>query len=104
MQDPSVPLPHAFFTVRGLENLSLTDALASLDPVIGSQVIKMHPTTDSPQIITACGRGSDSSLRILRHGLEIEELLTADLQKYVPNGMWTIKHKEHGKLSIIILF
>lgn len=96
MADPTTPLPHAFFRPHALDNLALSDEIESLDPIIDSKVLNILPNSDAPQIFAACGRGSRSSLKILRHGLEVEESVSSDLPG-IPNAVWTIKRKADGQ-------
>lgn len=98
MADPSVPLPRAYFRPHALDNLVIADELESLDPIIDSKVLNLLPNSDTPQIFTACGRGARSTLRTLRHGLEVEESVSSDLPG-IPNAVWTTKKTEDG-LSI----
>ena len=90
MADPSIPLPHAFFRPRPLENLVIADELLSLDPILNSKVMNLLPNSDTPQIFAVCGRGSRSTFRTLHHGLEVEESLSSDLPG-IPNALWTTK-------------
>lgn len=98
MADPSTPLPHAFFRPRALENLVVADEIESLDPILDSKVLNVLPNSDTPQIFTACGRGARSTLRTLRHGLEVEESVSSDLPG-IPNAVWTTKRKEDGNVD-----
>jgi hypothetical protein len=98
MSDPSLPLPHAYFRPRGLDNLALADELESLDPILDAKVMNVLPNSDTPQIFTACGRGARSTFRTLRHGLEVEESVSSDLPG-IPNAVWTTKRREDGKIS-----
>lgn len=103
MANPSSPLPSAYFRPRALDNLVLSDELEGLDPVIDSKVLNVLPNSDTPQIFTACGRGPRSSLRTLRHGLEVEESVSSDLPG-IPNAVWTTKkHEDDPYDSYIIL-
>jgi len=96
MSDAQVGLPRAYFTPRPLENLALADELESLDPIVDSKVLNLLPNSDTPQIFAACGRGARSSLRTLRHGLEVEESVSSELPG-IPNAVWTTKRTEDGK-------
>lgn len=96
MANPSSPLPHAYFRLHALDNLAVSDEMESLDPIIDSKVLNILPNSDTPQIFAACGRGPRSSLRILRHGLEVEESVSSDLPG-IPNAVWTTKKNEDGK-------
>lgn len=95
MDTPSIALPPAYFRPRGLDNLTLVDELESLDAIVDAKVMNLLPNSDSPQIFAACGRGGRSSLRMLRHGLDVEEVVSSDLPG-IPNAVWTTKLKEDG--------
>nr|GAT58591.1 predicted protein [Mycena chlorophos] len=102
MANPHLPLPQAFFQPRPLENLVVADELESLNPIIASQVLNVLPNSDAPQIFAACGRGPKSSLRTLRHGLEVEESVSSELPG-IPNAVWTIKRQEDDEFDSYII-
>ena len=85
MADPTGALPRAYFKPRALDNLALVDELESLCPIIDSKVMNLLPNSDTPQIFAACGRGSRSTFRTLRHGLEVEEVVSSELPG-IPNA------------------
>lgn len=58
---------------------------------------------DTPQLYMACGRGSRSTLRVLRHGLEVSEMAVSELPGS-PNAVWTVKRRADGKISNILIF
>jgi len=78
-----------FFTPRGLRNLALTDELDSLSPVLNCEVADLA-NEDTPQLYVTCGRGPRSTLRVLRHGLEVSEMAVSELPGN-PNAVWTVK-------------
>lgn len=47
----------------------------------------------------ACGRGSRSTLRVLRHGLEVSEMAVSELPGS-PNAVWTVKRRADGKIHV----
>ena len=55
---------------------------------------------DTPQLYVACGRGPRSSLRVLRHGLEVTEMAVSELPGN-PNAVWTVKIRADGKSTFI---
>ena len=59
-----------FFAPRPLKNLVQVDEMESLSPIMACQVADLAGE-DTPQLYVACGRGPRSSLRVLRHGLEV---------------------------------
>lgn len=61
------------FTPRALKNLILVDEMESLAPVMHSFVGDLT-NEDTSQLVLACGRGPRSSLKVLRHGLEVSEM------------------------------
>lgn len=78
-----------FFAPRPLKNLVLVDELESLSPIMASQIADLAGE-DTPQLYLACGRGPRSSLRVLRHGLEVTEMAVSELPGN-PNAVWTVK-------------
>jgi splicing factor 3B subunit 3 len=88
-------LPPAFFRPHGLENLVLVDELDALSPITDSKVANVLGT-DAPQIFATCGRGARSSVKMLRHGLEVDEMVSSPLG-FQPNGVWAVKLKEDGE-------
>ncbi|KDQ52575.1 hypothetical protein JAAARDRAFT_73058 [Jaapia argillacea MUCL 33604] len=93
MAAPSDPLPIPSFQPRSLRNLVLVYEIKSLCPILNSQVIKVLPHADTPQILTACGRGPRSTLRMLVHGFDVDEVTNTDLHS-APNGLWTVRLKD----------
>ncbi|KAJ8584566.1 hypothetical protein M405DRAFT_774030 [Rhizopogon salebrosus TDB-379] len=102
MANPAIPLPHAHFRPRPLDNLALADELESLDPIIDSKVMNLLPNSDTPQIFTACGRGARSTFRTLRHGLDVEESVSSELPG-IPNAVWTTKRHEDDEFDTYII-
>ena len=56
---------------------------------------------DTPQLYLLCGRGPRSSVRVLRHGLEVSEMAVSELPGN-PNAVWTVKKRIDGKLKKLI--
>lgn len=48
----------------------------------------------------ACGRGPRSSLRVLRHGLEVTEMAVSELPGN-PNAVWTVKRTASGNIPSV---
>lgn len=84
-----------FFEARPLKNLVLVDELDSLSPIISCQISDLV-NEDTPQLYVASGRSSRSTLRILRHGLEVSEMAVSELPGN-PNAVWTVKKRADGK-------
>ncbi|XP_022661518.1 splicing factor 3B subunit 3-like [Varroa jacobsoni] len=90
----SIPLEEGdtfFFVPRELKNLVLVDEIDSLAPIMTAQVADLT-NEDTPQLYAACGRGPRSSLRVLRHGLEVSEMAVSELPGN-PNAVWTVKRR-----------
>lgn len=49
----------------------------------------------------ACGRGPRSSIRVLRHGLEVSEMAVSELPGN-PNAVWTVKRRIDGLYFLIM--
>jgi len=80
-----VPLfqPHA------LSRLGVADEIQSLSPLMDLKVMS-QPNDDTPLFYAICGRGPKSTLRILRHGLEVTEQASSRLPAN-PIAIWTVK-------------
>uniref|UniRef100_A0A3Q4GIV9 Splicing factor 3b, subunit 3 n=1 Tax=Neolamprologus brichardi TaxID=32507 RepID=A0A3Q4GIV9_NEOBR len=62
-----------FFQPRPLKNLVLVDEQENLSPIMSCQIADLA-NEDTPQLYVSCGRGPRSTLRVLRHGLEVHTL------------------------------
>ena len=89
-----------FFEARPLKNLVLVDELDSLSPITSCQIADLA-NEDTPQLYVACGRGPRSTIRVLRHGLEVSEMAVSELPGN-PNAVWTVKKKADGKLIYLL--
>ena len=89
------------FTPRSLKNLILVDEIESLSPVMHSFIGDLT-NEDTSQLILACGRGARSSLKILRHGLEVSEMAVSELPGS-PNAVWTVKRHENDEFDAYII-
>lgn len=56
---------------------------------------------DTPQLYMLCGRGPRSSIRVLRHGLEVSEMAVSELPGN-PNAVWTVKRRSDGMEYVIL--
>uniref|UniRef100_A0A2K6GP55 Splicing factor 3b subunit 3 n=1 Tax=Propithecus coquereli TaxID=379532 RepID=A0A2K6GP55_PROCO len=57
---------------------------------------------DTPQLYVACGRGPRSSLRVLRHGLEVSEMAVSELPGN-PNAVWTVRRHIEDEFDAYII-
>jgi splicing factor 3B subunit 3 len=86
-----------FFLPRKLKNLILVDEMDSLSPITACHIADLA-NEDTPQLYVTCGRGPRSTLRILRHGLEVTEMAVSELPGN-PNAVWTVRRRADGKLK-----
>lgn len=77
------------FRPRSLKNLELLEQMDNLGPLLHMQ-IKDLAREATPQIYGLCGSGVHSSLRVLRHGLEVNEVANSGLPGN-PSALWTVK-------------
>lgn len=94
-------LPLAFFDAKALDNLVPVDELDSLAPITDSRVANPLQQ-DTPQIFAACGRGARSSIRMIRPGLETDELVSSPLG-FAPTGIWVTKTQEADEFDSYIV-
>jgi len=72
-----------------LQRLRVYEIMPSLSPLTTAQVFN-GSHEDTPQVYCFSGRGANSSLRVLRHGLEVTEFTTSNFPG-TPSALWTIK-------------
>ncbi|CAA9995282.1 unnamed protein product [Nesidiocoris tenuis] len=90
-----------FFAPRPLLNLNLVDELDSLSPILDCQVADLA-NQDTPQLYMACGRGPRSTLRVLRHGLEVTQMAVSPLPGS-PIAVWTVKKRADDEFDTFII-
>ena len=90
------------FEPRNLTNLKLIDDIDSLCPMTDCMVGNLA-NEDTKQIYALCGKGARSSLRILRHGLEVTELAVTDLPGN-PSAVWSVRGEQKHDKYIVVSF
>ena len=92
------------FMPQVLRNLLMIDEMESLAPLCDMQVEDLC-REETPQIYTACGRGSRSSLRILRHGLAVTAMAESELPGN-PDKVWTVRKSKESEFDdyIVVTF
>ncbi|XP_071549273.1 splicing factor 3B subunit 3 [Panulirus ornatus] len=90
-----------FYAPRQLQNLVLVDELDSLSPIMACQIADLA-NEDTPQLYTVCGRGPRSSLRVLRHGLEVSEMAVSELPGN-PTAVWTVRKRSEDQYDSYII-
>lgn len=77
------------FKPRELKNLVLIDEIQSLAPILSASTFN-H--LDDYQLIVACGSNHNSTIRVLRHELEVSECATSSLPS-IATGVWSVKKR-----------
>lgn len=90
-----------FFAPRPLKNLVMVDEMPSFAPIISCFCADLA-NEDTPQLYLLCGRGPRSSLRVLRHGLEVSEMAVSELPGN-PNAVWTVKKRIDDEFDAYII-
>jgi len=78
-----------FFDPRPLRNLSLIDEMPSICPLMDLQAVEL-PGEETATLVTACGRGPRSTIRLLKQGVSLTEMAVSPLPGH-PNAVWTVK-------------
>ncbi|KAL2129121.1 hypothetical protein VTI74DRAFT_8198 [Chaetomium olivicolor] len=87
--DPRASYNPVYFHPRPLENLVLVESIASMNPLIDCKVANLTGE-DAPQIYAVCGNRARSTFRMLKHGLEVSEIVASELPG-TPSAVWTTK-------------
>lgn len=90
-----------FYGPRELKNLVMVDQMDSLAPIMSCHIADLAHE-DTPQLYVACGRGPSSTIRVLRHGLEVSEMAVSDLPG-TPNAVWTVKKRKTDQYDQYII-
>jgi len=77
------------FKTTELRNLVLIDEIQSLAPILSATTFNQ---LDEHRLIVACGTGKNSTLRVLRHGLEVTERAMSMLPS-VATGVWSVRKR-----------
>jgi splicing factor 3B subunit 3 len=98
MDDDSVPK----FTPHQLTHLLPVDEMQSYNPILDSKVLNLTQE-DSSQVYSLCGTGPNSSLKVLRNGLQISEIISYPLPGS-PISVWCLKARREGFNLYLFLF
>ncbi|KNC86365.1 splicing factor 3B subunit 3 [Sphaeroforma arctica JP610] len=91
------------FQPRELMCLVPVDELESFSPIMDCEIAKLEGAdSDTPKFFAACGRGSRSTLRQFRHGLEVTEMAVSELPGN-PNAVWTVKRNRNDEYDSYIV-
>ncbi|KAG6550838.1 hypothetical protein Mapa_007634 [Marchantia paleacea] len=90
-----------FFQPRKLKNLVQIDEIESLMPIMDMKVANLFEE-ETPQLFALCGKGPQSSLRILRPGLAVTEMAVSQLPG-VPSAVWTVKRSVNDEFDAYIV-
>ena len=81
-----------YFKPRGLQFTNLSVDIPSLHPLMRTQVD--NPLNeDAPQIYALQGSGSRSAFKTIRHGLDVQEIVSSDLGDIDFSNLWSLKHR-----------
>ena len=95
------PFDPVYFYPRAAENVNLVENISSMNPIMDCKVANLTDE-DAPQIYTLCGTGARSTLRSLKHGLEINDIVDSDLPG-VPTAVWTTKITRNDEYDAYIV-
>ena len=87
--DPRAFYSPVYFYPRPMGNLSLVESIDSMNPLIDCKVANLTGE-DAPQIYSVSGNGARSTFRMLKHGLEVNEIVASELPG-TPSAVWTTK-------------
>jgi splicing factor 3B subunit 3 len=99
--DPKASYDPVYFYPRTAENLALVDNLPAMNPLTDCKVANVTGE-DAPQIFTVCGDGARSTFRMLKHGLEVNEIVASELPG-IPSAVWTLKLNREERYDAYIV-
>ncbi|TLD17954.1 uncharacterized protein PgNI_00866 [Pyricularia grisea] len=99
--DPKEPYEPVYFYPRPTENLALVESIDSVNPLMDLKVANLTEE-DAPQIYTVSGKGARSTFRMLKHGLEVNEIVASQLPG-TPSAVWTTKLRRDDEYDAYIV-
>jgi len=91
------------FRPHHLKNLIPVDRLDNLAPLLDSGVTEVAASEGGgQQIYTLSGANTDSTIRLVRHGLAVSEMAVSPLEA-IPNGIWTVKTNANDPFDTFIV-
>ncbi|OIW33484.1 Pre-mRNA-splicing factor rse-1 [Coniochaeta ligniaria NRRL 30616] len=99
--DPRGFYTPVYFYPRPLENLALVESINSMNPLVDCKVANLTGE-DAPQIYSVCGNGARSTFRMLKHGLEVNEIVASELPG-TPSAVWTTKLTSEDPYDVYIV-
>ncbi|KAK5116447.1 hypothetical protein LTR62_007995 [Meristemomyces frigidus] len=102
--DPAEDYTPTYFTPRQLEFTSLAADVPGLHPLMRTRVENLAPEReDAPQIYALQGTGANSVLKTLRHGLEIQEIVSSPLGEMPYDAVFALKHRASDSFHSYLL-
>ncbi|KAK0711179.1 Pre-mRNA-splicing factor rse-1 [Lasiosphaeris hirsuta] len=90
-----------YFYPRPLENLVLVESIDSMNPLVDCKVANLTGE-DAPQIYSISGNGARSTFRMLKHGLEVSEIVASETPG-TPSAVWTTKLTKYDEFDAYIV-
>jgi splicing factor 3B subunit 3 len=91
----------AYFHARPTINVALKESIDTLNPMTNCKVMNLT-NDDAPQIYSVCGSGARSSLKTLKHGLQVTEIVDSQLPS-APAAVWTVKRNKNDDYDAYIV-
>ena len=100
--DPSEDYAPLYFRPRDLQFTNLSVSMSSLHPLMRTQVD--NPLNeDAPQIYALQGSGNRSVFKTIRHGLEVQEIVSSPLGNIDYSNLWSLKHRSQDMFHSYLL-
>jgi splicing factor 3B subunit 3 len=100
--DPADDYTPTYFRPRGLAFLSVAQQIASLHPLIRTKVDNLTDE-DAPQIYAVQGTGPKSVFKTMRHGFEVNQIISSAIGQMQHDKLWTLKEREADEHHSLLL-
>ncbi|KAL1861595.1 hypothetical protein VTK73DRAFT_7003 [Phialemonium thermophilum] len=98
--EPHTSYHPVYFQPRPLENLVLTESIDSMNPLLDAVIANVEG--DAPQIYCASGSGARSRFWMLKHGIDVNEIVASKLPG-TASAVWTTKCTSQDKFDVYIV-
>ncbi|WPH03421.1 Hypothetical protein R9X50_00630100 [Acrodontium crateriforme] len=100
--DPQEPITPTYFQPRGLKYTTLAVDSPSSHPLMRTKVDNLTGE-DAPQIYAIQGTGNKSVFKTIRHGLDVQEVISSSLGQIPYDNLWSLKHRSSDETHSYLL-
>lgn len=91
-----------YFHARPAENIALVESTETMNPTMECRALNLLADEDAPQIYSICGTGCRSAFKMLKHGIQVNDMGGEKLP-VPPTAVWAIKKRRDEEFPSLII-